>query len=600
MGERIRSVNMSLTNEQKDYVSSSINENIYLEACPGSGKTEVIAAKAAKEISNWKRNPAGIAFITFTNSATAVLKNRISKSIPNKVSIHPHFIGTFDSFIQKFIVQPFGCKINQKPRRKHDHALNLVTRDSPLYIRTKYPIAHTKIQANHYDYNASTGRYIFDTGERSRDQLIANEALAPYQLDDLRQAKNVLWRNGLATYRDMELIAALVLANKSAAYVPQCLASRFPLIIIDECQDLSIEQLNILQVFVSHGSNVHLIGDLQQAIYGFRHCDPNDVVEFIERNAIKTMALTENFRSNQEIVNVCSKLINKAPPIGRIDGTVNPCEILEYFSCPSEVIGTFNDMTRQYKDRSIIARGHGTLSRLKPTIKDAAKAEKLAYSLMAYDPGDINRLQLSLKLFSECLREYLIESETVKPDSFNCPSSIRSTIKWRNFLARCLHHLSQSDLMEFSITWSDWCRKAKFEMKGLLSKLSPSEDISTILQPLNNFAVASPSGKKSEFVGSMTPIQGEACSKYRICTIHEVKGETHEATMLVSSQAPSMGSHWTEWISNFASEDARIAYVACSRPKHKLIWAIKKVKTHDKKILQDLGFKFRTLVAATT
>ena len=45
------------------------------------------------------------------------------------------------------------------------------------------------------------------------------------------------------------------------------LSKRFPLIIIDECQDLSWVQLNILKKLQEQESTLHFIGDLNQAIY---------------------------------------------------------------------------------------------------------------------------------------------------------------------------------------------------------------------------------------------------------------------------------------------------------------------------------------------
>lgn len=92
--------------QQMDYIESSIASSIYLEACPGSGKTEVIAAKVAKEINNWTLSPSGIALLSFSNSATDELFSRVKKYSPDTVSRFPHFIGTFDSFIFKFLIGP--------------------------------------------------------------------------------------------------------------------------------------------------------------------------------------------------------------------------------------------------------------------------------------------------------------------------------------------------------------------------------------------------------------------------------------------------------------------------------------------------------------
>ena len=77
-------------------------------------------------------------------------------------------------------------------------------------------------------------------------------------------------------------------------------------------------------------------------------------------------------------------------------------------------------------------------------------------------------------------------------------------------------------------------------------------------------------------------------------TFHDIKGETLDAVLMVSSKdKKSKGGHYEHWLSEKINEKefVRFAYVGSSRPKHLLIWAIpkKKVNKHKKKIY-DLGF----------
>ena len=81
---------VEFTQEQLHYVNSSIAVHTFLEACPGSGKTEVVAAKVSKEISNWKGSPGGLVTLSFANSATDELKIRISKYLPHVPSLLRH------------------------------------------------------------------------------------------------------------------------------------------------------------------------------------------------------------------------------------------------------------------------------------------------------------------------------------------------------------------------------------------------------------------------------------------------------------------------------------------------------------------------------
>ena len=73
------------TAEQLEYVMMPKEENVFLKACAGSGKTEVLGLKAAYEIKQWKSYNQGIAVLTFTNDATNVIIHR--KTILNNLAL---------------------------------------------------------------------------------------------------------------------------------------------------------------------------------------------------------------------------------------------------------------------------------------------------------------------------------------------------------------------------------------------------------------------------------------------------------------------------------------------------------------------------------
>ena len=51
------------------------------------------------------------------------------------------------------------------------------------------------------------------------------------------------------------------------------------------------------------------------------------------------------------------------------------------------------------------------------------------------------------------------------------------------------------------------------------------------------------------------------------------------------------GTNWREWLGDKKSEYARIAYVASSRPKRLLIWAVSNVNKEEKEKLNNLGLE---------
>ncbi|WP_252716687.1 UvrD-helicase domain-containing protein [Acinetobacter haemolyticus] len=136
---------MKFTDEQLHYIErTQITENIFLNACPGSGKTETIAQRVANEVESWANFPSGIAVLSFTKSAAKEIEHRIKEKIDNNTT-YPHFIGTFDSFILKNIVNPLSKDISKYEGHNGDYSFKVVNYDSQLFFLTKYPHGYQKI-----------------------------------------------------------------------------------------------------------------------------------------------------------------------------------------------------------------------------------------------------------------------------------------------------------------------------------------------------------------------------------------------------------------------------------------------------------------------
>ncbi|MBI4488380.1 MAG: UvrD-helicase domain-containing protein [Deltaproteobacteria bacterium] len=113
--------------------------------------------------------------------------------------------------------------------------------------------------------------------------------------------------DGFATYRDIEWICYRLLKEKRG--FAERLSKRFPLIIVDECQDCSWIQLEILGLIKQAGSTLHFIGDLNQSIYEFKKVEPQKIDEFVTTHEFMVEELSDNFRSCQSIVDLCCKLV---------------------------------------------------------------------------------------------------------------------------------------------------------------------------------------------------------------------------------------------------------------------------------------------------
>jgi len=580
---------VQFTNEQLDYVKSSIEDHVFLEACPGSGKTEVVAAKVSKELESWTKRPGGMAVLSFANSATDELTSRVSKYLPRGRGIFPHFIGTFDSFIFKNIVSPLSTELTGYVGENGDASIRIIEASAHLGFRTKYGIASRgKIKAHHYSFDLKNRAVVFETGKPELDRVLNSSILKDWEVQHLVEAKNKMLNGGFATYRDIECLAIKALSEEKYRHFVHLLANRYPLIIIDECQDLSEEQLAILQILADKGAKLHFVGDLHQAIYGFRDVDPAKVQKFVKDNHFVSLQLTRNFRSCQNIVELCANLTGRNNIVGNVSWLDPRCLIVQYNSCPTELTDTLEAKCNGFSNNVVVSRGHSILRKFQTSVAKPNNIQKLALAVKLYKPQDMEALNQSLKYFSEFLRYHLKES--YKPNSFNCPQSISSNLSWRKFLCDSLNYLTSNDLQNIDVKWSDWTKTAKALIRNLPKQSYFPEDIESTLASLEEVNLTSPSGLAKLEVASSLGFTTMSVLPYRKSTIHGAKGETHDVTIVVSSARAGNDSHWLSWLKNSDSEAARFAYVASSRPREYLIWAVKKLTSSDKVKLESIGF----------
>ncbi|MBK6965347.1 MAG: UvrD-helicase domain-containing protein [Bacteroidales bacterium] len=163
-----------LTLEQMEFITHDINIPCYLEACPGSGKTEVVGIKAAYELIDWKSNFSGFAIVSFTNNASNEIEKRAKKYAGANATSHPHFIGTLDSFFYKYILCPFvhglvgfkGKNGDCSPRAIIDEKSNAdFLNNNKYHPKTSYAVVNKDPKPGAHAYRGipiSANRFYFD------------------------------------------------------------------------------------------------------------------------------------------------------------------------------------------------------------------------------------------------------------------------------------------------------------------------------------------------------------------------------------------------------------------------------------------------------
>ena len=90
------------------------------------------------------------------------------------------------------------------------------------------------------------------------------------------------------------------------------LQNKYKYIIVDEYQDINFAQKTMIDYFLKSGSNLWVVGDDDQAIYGWRGSSVDFILDF-EKNypGSSKVYLSKNYRSGSKIVNVANRLAQR-------------------------------------------------------------------------------------------------------------------------------------------------------------------------------------------------------------------------------------------------------------------------------------------------
>ncbi|MCI1580603.1 MAG: ATP-dependent helicase [Clostridium beijerinckii] len=598
----------NLNDNQVMYILSSIDEDIFLNACPGSGKTEVLAIKSSYEVQRWRNKYKGIAILTFTNSAEDEIRNRIEIYL-NETLKYPHYIGTFTSWIHGYIANPFLSKItNYKGNENHDKSIRIIENSSDSNFLNAFSSKYNykelgKLKPQEYYLEFRTNEYIY-CGNRSRNgQEILQELLSEdkWRFSDLDRIKKRFWEKGFCLYEDVEYLVYLLL--KEDKEILKLIANKFKVILIDECQDLSYIQLEIIKLLHKQGCIIHLIGDLNQAIYKFRNIEPNDTLEFINELKFKEMQLNQNYRSCQKIVDMSECIINRNSNIigCNIQMVSEPLVAILYKKDKErEALKIFDNLVKENhlisENSRVIVRNNNLKNKLlglKTQVKSSNILEDLARAIyLSINGKDISEFRTAFLLFAKAIQKiYFKDSEHLNGTYFYKPSIIDMS-EWKEIVSRIKNILiSQNVLLDFSKCWNEWKSSLEEVVIKLVMTLPDLTDKEYDLGRIRN-------GNAKKTVQEIL-FRNNSTMEYKIETIHSCKGMSLDAVLFMSSYQTSgdkeSGAYWKQWFDReIINENNRLAYVSFSRAKQLLALGIPNSSTftdEDKVILESCGFR---------
>jgi hypothetical protein len=513
-----------------------------------------------------------MAVLSFTNVAWKQIHKELNESFGFKAGLrYPHFLGTIDSFVNRYIFLPFGHLIMKSVGRPE-----MVGEPFGPWRGRNF----SERQFTNLHYTLAGKLQLVDKTKVRKDANI---------LVQVKAAKERLNKEGFAIQTDADFFAMKVLEHYPI--IATAVAQRFPVIMVDEAQDSSDIQMAILDLLVKHGvKDMLLIGDPDQAIFEWRDAKPDLLAEKAEQESWKEKSgcLTDNRRSSQLICDFTWKLTGRNDPPRAVN---EDSGIRECTACPEiwgydgsnfqSLIARFLNLCRTHiiesnpESVAVLARSRSLLKQIAGLAAASSTQEPWVNPIT----GELLHLKMLANAYKyseawKLARRILTVVHLGKEDI--SAADIRQVKQEHGLVVlRRLAHMLATALPTTSGTLEQWCLAANPKWKEFCRSCNPSALI-TILAPKQR-QVHQDADVAEVLSPDETP---QAQADYKLGTVHSVKGETLEAVLLFLKQKSGSSECYRTLLANGKTtrdnEELRIPYVAMTRPRRVLVLAVPK------------------------
>lgn len=267
----------------------------------GSGKTRVVTHRIA-----WRMREglsgARILALTFTNKAASEMRGRIGALVDPDVA--PPTIGTFHS-ISARMLRTWAHRVGRGPDftiYDDDDQLAALKRVLKAQGITDKTVRPGEVREA-FDRAKNEGR-LPTARDLPPDVLVAGGERVPEAYEAELRRSNAL------DFGDLILRLAHLL--EADAEIAETVRRRWPMVLVDEFQDTNPAQLRWLQALAppSERPDLTVVGDDDQAIYGWRGADVRNMLRFQETwTGAEVIRLERNYRSTGHILGAANGVV---------------------------------------------------------------------------------------------------------------------------------------------------------------------------------------------------------------------------------------------------------------------------------------------------
>lgn len=267
----------------------------------GSGKTKVLTNRVAYLINNYGISPYNILAITFTNKAAGEMKTRLND-----------LIGDLSKSVMTSTFHSFGLKILRENYSYLGYLqnFNIMDSDDSLTI-IKRCLKELNLDSKIYNPYSIRNKI-----SSNKNELVMPNEYKKFVRSDFDEVvaavyekyQNTLYKNNSVDFDDL-LILPIKLFREHEDILERY-QERFKYILIDEYQDTNEAQYVLTKMISSKYRNICVVGDNDQAIYGFRNANYRNILNFEKDfKDCKVILLEENYRSTKNILKAANSVI---------------------------------------------------------------------------------------------------------------------------------------------------------------------------------------------------------------------------------------------------------------------------------------------------
>ncbi len=292
---------MDTLNPQQKQAVLATEGPVLVLAGAGSGKTRVLTERIAHLIRDKGISPERILAFTFTNKAAGEMRSRVERLLGRGEL--PFWIGTFHAT---------GLKILRREASHLGIRANFAIYDEDDAVR----LIKDVVKGKGWSLDENPVAVVRERISRWKCSLVTPEEALERALDLNDERHAGIYKGYLAGLRTSnaldfdDLIARVVELFTAHPRVKERYARQFQYVLVDEFQDTNTIQMLMIEAIASQHKNLFVVGDDDQAIYGWRGATVDNILQFAKvYEGTTVIKLEENYRSTNAILDAANRLI---------------------------------------------------------------------------------------------------------------------------------------------------------------------------------------------------------------------------------------------------------------------------------------------------